>query len=60
MRWVKPNEEIKPHSHNGWGLRRRMRRLIKHFLNTKAQRYRVANIAVGKYHEVTIAAGKTL
>ena len=47
-----------------------MRRLIKHFLNTKAQRhkgtksltpqakYREAIIAEGKYHEVNIAAGK--
>ena len=34
-----------------------MRRLIKHFLNTKAQRHKVAN-AVGKYHVVNIAVGK--
>ena len=49
-----------------------MRRLIKHFLNTKTQRhevaiaagkisqskYRKAIIAEGKYHEVAIAKGK--
>ena len=34
-----------------------MRCLIKHFLNTKAQRHKVAN-AVGKYHVVNIAVGK--
>jgi hypothetical protein len=47
-----------------------MRRLIKYFLNTKTQRhevaiakqisqskYRAANIAEGKYHEVIIAEG---
>ena len=41
--------------------RRRMRRLIKHFLNTKAQRHKVAiakQISRSKYHEAIIAEGK--
>jgi hypothetical protein len=39
-----------------------MRRLIKHFLNTKTQRHEVAiaagKISRSKYHKVAIAKGK--